>query len=196
MFEKLRGRTPGFLDLDDRKQYAVIAPFLPEREALLLEVRSSRLNRQPGEICFPGGRLEPGETPLEAALRETAEELLIDRGQIEVVAPLDRLLSLDRSLVSPFLALLHGYEGTCNRDEVEEVFTVPFRFFVDNPPKVYHNRILNRPEEPEEMRRLLGVEDYPWRTGRHPVLFYQYENRVIWGMTARFICNLVELWQA
>jgi 8-oxo-dGTP pyrophosphatase MutT (NUDIX family) len=55
--------------------YAVLIPFVTTEEgkALLLEVRS-QLVKQPGEICFPGGRVEAGETPVETAVRETCED--------------------------------------------------------------------------------------------------------------------------
>ena len=61
--------------------YAVILPVVDLDDGkgpqILYEVRASDLDRQPGEVCFPGGQIEAGETPLEAALRETEEELAI-----------------------------------------------------------------------------------------------------------------------
>ena len=67
--------------------YAVLIPFVTTEEgkALLLEVRS-QLVKQPGEICFPGGRVEAGETPAETAVRETCEELGLKPEDIEVFA--------------------------------------------------------------------------------------------------------------
>lgn len=56
--------------------YSVLMPFVTTEngDALLLEIRSDNV-KQPGEICFPGGRIESGETPAETAVRETCEEL-------------------------------------------------------------------------------------------------------------------------
>ena len=67
--------------------YAVLVPFVTTEEgkALLLEVRS-QLVKQPGEICFPGGRVEAGETPVETAVRETCEELGLKPEDIEVIS--------------------------------------------------------------------------------------------------------------
>ena len=67
--------------------YAVLIPFVTTEEgkALLLEVRS-QLVKQPGEMCFPGGRVEAGETPVETAVRETCEELGLKPEDIEVIS--------------------------------------------------------------------------------------------------------------
>ena len=81
MLERLRrkytGHQPGLLGA--RRNYAVLCPLvqLPEGPGLLFEVRAASLRRQPGEVCFPGGRAESGESPIDCALRETKEELSI-----------------------------------------------------------------------------------------------------------------------
>ena len=71
------GHEPGPQDLTG--EYAVLVPLVerPEGRCLLYEVRASSLDRQPGEVCLPGGRMEPGEDPVACALRETWEELAI-----------------------------------------------------------------------------------------------------------------------
>ena len=70
--------------------YAVLIPLVETESgnALLLEVRSEKV-RQPGEICFPGGRSECGETVVETAVRETCEELGIEPSEIEVISELE-----------------------------------------------------------------------------------------------------------
>ena len=99
------GRTPGLLGA--RHEYAVLCPFLetPEGLHLLFEVRAQGL-RQGGEVCFPGGRLEPGETPETCALRETEEELSIPRDQVELLGPMDFLCSQGGFLMRPFVGVV------------------------------------------------------------------------------------------
>ena len=90
--EQIRIRTAGRSYeeiLPVKRRNAVLIP-LVEKEGelhILFEVRQAGI-RQGGEICFPGGMIEEGETAEEAAVRETAEELLIPAEKIEVIAPM------------------------------------------------------------------------------------------------------------
>ena len=90
--EEFRARWTGHAPKvqDVTGEYAVLVPLVerPEGLCLLYEVRADTLGRQPGEVCFPGGRLEPGEDAVSCALRETWEELGIPRPAVEVVAGL------------------------------------------------------------------------------------------------------------
>ena len=175
---------------DDLKCYAVIAPVIAASNSLLFEVRADGLKRQPGEICFPGGRVEPAETPAEAASRELSEELLFPASDIELIAPLDILLTPYNSMIIPYLGYLNNYGWTFNSDEVKEVFDVPFDFFLQNDPEIYDNLLSVRPC-PEFPHALVGREDYRWGSGTYPVPFYCYRDKVIWGLTARIVHNLV-----
>lgn len=194
MFQKLKGRRAQFLDWEDYRKYAVLAPYLPAAKAFLFEVRSPYLKSQPGEISFPGGQIEAGETPQEAARRETREELLLPAGhRLEVVAPLDIFLAPYNRVVYPFLGILEDYEMTYSPDEVAEVFTVPLEFFQTTAPRIFENTVTIAPPVDKAFNELIGREDYPWYEGHYPVYFYEYDGHVIWGMTARFISNIVSL---
>ena len=99
----LLGRTPGLMDATG--QYSVLVP-LVEREgglSLLYEVRAGSLRRQPGEVCFPGGRLEGAESPEECALRETWEELGIPREKIRILGRLDFIAHRANFILYPCL---------------------------------------------------------------------------------------------
>ena len=93
----------------------------------LFEVRSANLIVQPGEICFPGGGIESEDkNPQEAAIRETCEELGIKKENIDLIGPLDILVTPFESIISPFVARIHRYQDIrINTEEVESFFLVP-----------------------------------------------------------------------
>lgn len=96
---------------------------------LLLTRRSTGLRSHSGEVSFPGGRRDPGETLLEAALREAVEEVALDVSGIEVLGELDHLMTITSgSFIVPYVAVLPGRpEGLRpNPGEVDAVLFVPF----------------------------------------------------------------------
>lgn len=178
-----------------RGEYAVLVPLLerPDGWHLLYEVRAAALQHQPGEVCFPGGQMEPDETPVDCALRETWEELGVDRSRIEVLGRLDFVLR-GQSIVYPILAHLRVDEPAAlpiGQDEVAEVFTIPLRWLQDNPPEIYRRRIPIHPTDfPYDA---VGVSpDYPWAPLGLEVPIYHGLPHVLWGLTARITAHLVE----
>ena len=89
MFESLRHHIPKRIGKEKETSFAVLIPLIKKEDGyhVLFEVRARHLNKQPGEVCFPGGKVEPGETTYEAAVRETTEELFIQREHIESSGP-------------------------------------------------------------------------------------------------------------
>lgn len=184
--DKIKSRQPGVIGDDKRFRSAVCIALL-QRDGggydVLFEVRSSDIPAQPGDVCLPGGAIEPGESPSEAALRETAEELLIDPGQIEMIGPSDVFRA--GSVVSyPFVALIREYEGTFSNREVAEIFRVPLEFFVENQPEAFSIPYEPRFGDDFPFDRIQGGREYGWRKSEQITLFYQFEKYTIWGLTA------------
>ena len=195
--EDFLNRRPGMIGERNFSQYAVLV-VLVETEAgpaFLFEKRAETLNRQPGEICFPGGRLEAGETAVEAAIRETMEELLVDRRQIEILGPGDVFISPFNFMIHPFIAVLKDYKYSYSQEEVGSVFTVPVVYFADHHPQKYLNHL--RHEQPNDFpyECIPGGKDYPWIKGTYEISFYTYNQDVIWGMTAGIVESSLELIQ-
>ncbi len=191
MFEYLNCRIPKRIEEDLEHVSAVMVPLLKKTDGyhILFEVRSKKLNRQPGEICFPGGRVEPGETPKEAALRETQEELLIESKDLKLYGALDYFLSPAQARIEPFLGELTNYHGQFSEAEVDSVFTVPLQYFLETPPDIYYNHVMIEPPKNFPFSDIPGGTNYPWATGRYEVCFYRYQGHVIWGMTAKILSN-------
>ena len=191
MFEHLRRHIPKRVEEEQEHVSAVLIPLIQKDDGyhILFEVRSKKLRRQPGEVCFPGGRVEQGETTLETAVRETKEELLIGSKQLTIYGALDYFLSPAKARIEPFLGELTGYDGRFNTAEVDSVFTVPLRFFQETEPDLYYNDVLIQPPDNFPFSDIPGGRDYPWAGGRYEVCFYRYQGRIIWGMTAKILLN-------
>lgn len=193
--KKLKNRIPAVCGRDLCKEFSVLVPIV-ERDGehhLVYEVRSESLNNQPNEICFPGGRIENLEQSVNAAVRETSEELLIPRDSIEVAGELDTLVTPFNSVIYPYAGILHDYNGTYNSDEVKEIFYVPLSYLMETQPLCHYIDIEMRPREGFPYEMIQEGKNYPWAKGRYPVYFYTYNERIIWGITARITHNFIEL---
>ena len=173
----------------NQKHYAIAIPFVSE-DHLLFQVRSDKLNHQPGDICFPGGAVEDGEKPEEAIIRELTEELLISEEQIDLHEETSLLVN-DSAIIHCFPCRIADYDGRFNQEEVAEVFSVPLSFFENTEAEVYE--VDWKPVFPEDFPfdKIYGGRNYGWRPRKSRIRFYEYEDRVIWGMTARIVEHFV-----
>lgn len=182
--------------MDATGRYAVLVPLVEGEEgpSLLYEVRAGSLRRQPGEVCFPGGQVEAGETPEQCALRETEEELSIPRREVEILGRPDFICNQAGFLMQPVLGLVSAAGAAAlapSPAEVAEAFTVPLSFFRETPPERYVYELL--PEVPGDFPyEAVGIPaDYRWARGRVEVPIWYWQGRAIWGMTARLTQDLV-----
>ncbi|MBE5989942.1 MAG: CoA pyrophosphatase [Paenibacillaceae bacterium] len=188
-------RKPGMVEEEKYRKYAVLIPVLTIDGAkyLLFEKRSSNLKHQPGEICFPGGKLEPGETLKQCAVRETMEELNVTSRQIKVLGPGDIYISPFRLIIHSFIGELKDYNDTFSTDEVEEIIKVPLDYLKNMTPETYESMLITEPPEDFPYEWIPGGNQYSWTKGTRDILFYRYENWVIWGMTAQILQSCLEL---
>ncbi len=186
---KLTDREVG--TIGKHKFFSVCIPLVPTDEGLsvLMEVRASELKTQPGDICFPGGNMEAGETPLECALREMEEETGIPAAEADILGQFDTLYGFSGYTLYTFVAALPGGildRTRINEDEVSELFTVPLDFFAETVPENYDVDVVSKVDDfPYEKT---GISpDYNWRKGKNVLPLYRYKDRIIWGMTARIL---------
>ena len=169
----LAARKRRALHLPEYRQAAVLVGLTDERDTrVLLTVRSDELPTHRGHISFPGGRIEAGETPLEAALREAWEEVSLDPAVVRVVGAMDDTFTPVGFHVTPFLARVPAGYAYRASDEVSRVILPPLHELRAMTP-VREERVL-----PSGERHVLYR--YPWR------------GHDIWGMTARILHDVIE----
>jgi len=192
---KLCNRKASICDREIYKESSVLVPLTGSGKdmSLVFEVRSANLYSQPNEICFPGGKIEEFESAQQAVVRETSEELMISESNINVIAELDTIVTPFNSILYTFAGELNQYAGTFNPEEVKEIFTVPLNFFMNTNPLRHDINITMKPQSDFPYQMIQKGRDYPWGKGQYPVYFYTYEDKIIWGLTARIINNFVNL---
>lgn len=139
---------------------AVLIPLIKRegKDCILFEKRALNLSVQPGDICFPGGGVEKGETCYEAVLREACEELVINPSQIVNVNEFAVMPGPpNRRDICIFIGELLDYHDTYSLDEVDCVFFAPIDWLLDN----------------------IGSDDYG--------VSFDYKGFHIWGFTARVL---------
>mgnify|MGYP003754676329 CR=1 FL=1 len=193
--EKIKNRNPKPMDI--KKRYSVLIPIVKNNNRLeiIYEVRAKDLETQPGEISFPGGEVEAGESFEEAAIRETIEELNIHKENIEILGELDYLISYAGLTIHCFVATISGVNVDKikpNPDEVDHLFTVPLNFFLENEPDVYYLDLKTVLNDEFPYNLIPNGRDYNWRVGKHSVMFYHYKDYIIWGFTARMTKELID----
>jgi 8-oxo-dGTP pyrophosphatase MutT (NUDIX family) len=159
--------------LANARDAAVLIPVIAHstEPTILLTQRSSQLNKHSGQIAFPGGKIDPDESPLQAALREAEEEIGLASHLIEPLGYLDYYFTGTGYRIAPVVALIApSFEIKINPDEVEDVFEVPLSFLMQSGN---HHRV----KRGDEGRSFLAMP---------------YADRFIWGATAGMLRQLYE----
>jgi 8-oxo-dGTP pyrophosphatase MutT (NUDIX family) len=154
---------------------AVLVPVVDRDEpTVLLTQRSAHLPQHPGQVSFPGGKIEPtDETPLAAALREAEEEIGLDARYVEPIGYLDLYMTTQGFRIVPSVARIDpDYQITLNPSEVDEAFEVPLEFLMEPANHEKHSR--------------------DWEGIKRYYFAMPYEQRKIWGVTAGILRNLYE----
>lgn len=190
---KIKTDKPYINGWEKMKRSAIIIPLVEinSEVCVLFEVRAKKLNSQPGDICFPGGKIDKGETPKEAALREMFEELGLKN--IDIINELDTVVRYDGIIIHPYLGIIEDIEEiNINESEVDHVFYVPLNYLLKHNPLEVASKIkLERTEDfPYDL--IVNKENYKFREASYKSLFYKYENYNIWGITAEMLRNFLD----
>jgi 8-oxo-dGTP pyrophosphatase MutT (NUDIX family) len=171
----LNGPPPEPDALARARPAAVLAPIVARPGGLhvLLTLRASHLRAHSGQVAFPGGKIDPGETPAEAALRETREEIGLEERFIEPLGWLDPYLTGTGFRIATLVALVDpSFTATVNQSEVDEIFETPFSSLMDPVNHLLEERV--------------------WQGRRRKFYVMRHHERYIWGATAGILRNLYE----
>jgi 8-oxo-dGTP pyrophosphatase MutT (NUDIX family) len=141
---------------------------------LVLTVRTDHLQDHAGQVAFPGGRSEPEDgDALATALRESEEEIGLDRSLVTPLGYLDRFETISGFCITPVVAKIASHARLYPApDEVAEVFEVPLAFLLD----------------PANLRRYT----MEFRGHQRPMVEFIHAGHRIWGATAAMLCNLLQ----
>lgn len=139
---------------------------------VILTLRPETMRKHPGQVSFPGGRIDPGDDgPIDAALREAQEEIGLDRTQVEILGVADPYLTVTGFEVTPVLAIVPpDLPLTPHPEEVAAVFEAPLHHILD--PAHQH------------------VRTAFWRGRERTYYEIDWQEQRIWGATAAMIVNL------
>lgn len=143
---------------------------------VILTRRGEWMRSHSHQVAFPGGRAEPGETPLQAALREAHEEIDLDPDAVEVIGALSTMATFSSpdGGIHPYVGLLDRRPVLRpNPDEVERVFDVAIAELMEEG--CYR----------EEIWGMAGTE--------RPIYFFELDGETVWGATARMLHELLSL---
>jgi 8-oxo-dGTP pyrophosphatase MutT (NUDIX family) len=153
---------------------AVLIPVVDRPEPQVLLTLRTELPSHPGQIAFPGGKIDPHDlSPAAAALREAEEEIGLPQELIEPIGYLDLYLTFSGFRILPTVArVLPDYRLVLNRDEVADAFEVPLAFLMDAQNHALHSR--------------------DWKGIQRRYYAMPFGERYIWGVTAGILRNLYE----
>ena len=190
IFSNRKGKAIG----DYRRSAVMIFLLEEENEArIIFEVRSKNLKHQPGDICLPGGKVEEGEIPIDAASRECIEELQIKRETFTIIGEMDFLVSPYNSIIYPFIAAIDPQEINPNPAEVDRILKIPLKFFMETQPECHEVNIVQNPKADFPYELINKGTEYKFTNGVFPEYFYVYEGHVIWGFTALIVKRFVDI---
>jgi len=167
------------IDAPEYRRACVLVPLIRHegKWSVLFTRRAENMAAHSGQIAFPGGGMEEGETLEEAAIREAEEEVGIRAAGVELIGRLDDLITNSGYLVAPFVGVIQKPEQyEMQEGEVVEVFEVPLDALLDPAqPEVRYVRFQNR---------------------RYPAYYYIHDQYEIWGLTGRMLKGFLDLaWQ-
>lgn len=178
------------------RESAVLIPFINGDDGewhLLYQVRSRHIF-QAGDSSFPGGKIEEAELPEEAAIRETIEELQVERDSLHILGEFDYIIG-NNAVIHAYIGLIEGVavdEIQPDPMEVEEVYSLPLSYLLEEEPERYGMSFTHH-LDPDFPRERLQYAHEIRSPSREEILYYPLKDYFLWGYTASLTYRLVEI---
>lgn len=177
--QKLRARLLTDVKQNDIRGISLAAVLVPlvskdDQWSIVFTRRSDALARHSGEISFPGGKVDEGESSTRAAVRETHEELGVDPSSIDILGALPTAFTVVSGYqIAPWVGVIPGTDFSPSEAEIAEVLVIPIVDLVAEGVR-------------REQRFIRGGGIY-----ENPA--YDVGDHIIWGATARILSEFLEL---
>lgn len=170
----LNNRPRQIISQNGYKPASVLIPLTENGKIyVLLTKRAKHLTNHPGEISFPGGRMDDSDSNrLHTALREVEEEIGIPRDEVTILGALDDVISVTNFHVIPYVGIIPFFcPYDFNKSEIDEIVLVPLSFFLTEPQKEIYSK--------GDIKK----DNY----------IYRYGDKKIFGLTATLLKSLIEI---
>lgn len=200
--------TPSILGIENFFKASVLVPlvFIDNEYHFLFQKRAANI-RQGGEISFPGGKYEETDKDFKVtAIRETCEEIGVEKEKINVLKELGTLVSPFDSIIKSYLGVININsldELNINKEEVEKVFLVPVNFILNTQPEEFSVEMEINPHQVDE--NCNKINTFPakkynlpdkyhkkWKGTPRKIYLYEHSGEVIWGFTAFILRDTAE----
>ena len=156
---------------------AVLFPLIEKKEVinLILTTRSQNVGSHPGQVCFPGGKLDKKDNSLiNCAKREALEEIGLRNSQIKILGQIDECITGTDFKVTPIIgSISNNFIPKIQVSEVADIFEVPLDFFLN--------------------KNNLKRKNAEYKGKNYSYYEYNWKRKKIWGSTARMIVNFCEI---
>ena len=173
--EKIKSYS-GTPPVEELRKAAVLIAITDSKDPeLIYTLRSNKVGSHGGEVSFPGGMYEEEDNTLQnTALRESQEETGLDKAKVNILGPIDTVVSRFNISVTPYVGIVpDDIELNDNSDEIEACFRVPLSFLLED--KRHRNDEINRNGDIFFMPA------------------YQYDSYIIWGLTAMITVDFLNI---
>lgn len=172
-----RELTVSHEDIDLVRYSSVLLLLFPVQGQIYtcLTKRNRSMKNHPGQVSFPGGRIEEGESPELTALREAQEEVGVFPLDVEILGRLSELyVQVSSYTIFPYVGWIdHQPEFILNKDEAEKIILFPLQKFIQN-----------RNVKHREMKTSVGLLNVP---------YFSFDGEIIWGATAMILSEFLDM---